>query len=276
LILAKNKYNKITGMRKSLLLLSLALLIGCEKNDNESGSHYLKNCNVEFLNFSRDYRFQGRELYILPNDTSETLVSYEYKGEKAVKVIGGFKIVPSGSNFSRGIFSADIHDSIVYDGDTVKVFERRNTIYQPAPTLYIYNAQHKLVKLVCSNGWQEINYSYSDSQIIESGKTGNVLRTMYFEKNNLFKITETQFDDYGIIRHKEEIFFEDYDSNPNPFKNKFHLFGGYYRAFSENNYSKITITDYSYNGDSLILTGSYWYSMPIQYDKSGYPLFGEY
>lgn len=263
-------------MRKSLILLPFILLFGCEKNDNDNGNRNLKNCNVEFLDFYRDYRFQGRELLFLPNDTSEILVTYEYEGEKIVKVIGGFKFVPSGSSFSRGIFSTDIYDSIVNAGDTVKVFERRNTIYQPAPTLYIYNAQHKLAKLICSSGWPEINYSYSDNQIIESSKAGNVLRTMQFEMNNLLKVVENKIDAHGTVLYKEEIFFENYDNNPNPFKNKYHLLGGYFRAFSENNYSKITITDYRYNGDSLVLSSSHVYSMPIQYDKSGYPLFGDY
>jgi hypothetical protein len=97
------------------------------------------------------------------------------------------------------------------------------------------------------------------------------------EDNNLVKVVKENIDLQGKLFRIEEMLFQEYDTNPNPFKNKYHISGAFYRAFSENNYKKTTKLVYTILIDGTFgLLSTTWFSMPIIYDDKGYPLFGTY
>lgn len=272
--LLSNKRFKLIGF-----VCFVLIIFSCKKDEESAPAPKLQNCVVEYLNFSDDYRFAGNGIRFPPNDASKTICSYEYKNDKIIKVTGGLMRAPIGSNLLNLIFSRDVSDSIVYIGNEISVYSKYVDLFSANPnnpTIYTIDVQDKIQKLILSNGF-EINYSYSINEITEKNKNGVILRKFYMEGNNLVKIVKESIDLQGKLFRKEEIIFHEYDTNPNPFKNKYHISGAFYRAFSENNYKKTTKLVYTILIDGtfgLLSTSSI--SMPIIYDDRGYPLFGTY
>ncbi len=266
-----------------IVLITFLFLFSCKKVDQQAPAPKLQNCAIEYLNFTDDYRFAYNSLTYPPNDPEETICSYEYQNEKIVKVTGGFLPLPAGSNFSNLVFSGDVFDSIVYNGNEISVF-KKYTNFQWAnsenPSIYNLDSQNQIQKLTVNNGFDtnfEINYTYSNNEITEKNKNGVTLRKLFMEGNNLVKIVKESIDLQGKLFRKEEIIFQEYDTNPNPFKNKYHISGAFYRAFSENNYKKTTKLVYTILVDGtfgLLSTSSL--SIPITYNERGFPLFGTY
>ncbi|MDP3915793.1 MAG: hypothetical protein Q8R96_18865 [Bacteroidota bacterium] len=267
----------------AIVLITFLYLFGCKNDDQPSPIPKLQNCAIEYLYFSDDYRFAGNTINFPPNDALKTICSYEYQNDKIVKVTGGFLRVPSGSNFSNFVFSEDVSDSIVYSGNNIYVFTKYTNLPSSNsgnPITYTLDSDDKIQKLTLSNGFDtsfEVNYSYSKNEITEKNKNGVIFRKFYMEGNNLVRIVKQSFDLQGNIIRKEEILFQEYDTNPNPFKNKYHILGAFYRAFSKNNYKKTTKLVYTILVDgSFGLISTSQFSMPIIYDDRGYPLFGTY
>lgn len=271
-------------MRKfPVILITFLYLFGCKKDDQSTPAPKLQNCAIEYLNFSDDYRFAGNTLTFPPNDPLITMCSYEYQNDNIIKVTGGFLPLPAGSNFSNLLFSRDVFDSIVYNGNEISVFKKYTNFpwaNSENPSIYTLDSQNKIQKLTVNNGFNtsfEVNYSYSINEITEKNKNGVILRKLYMEGNNLVKIVKESTDFQGILLRREEILFQEYDTNPNPLKNKYHISGAFYRAFSENNYKKTTKLVYTILIDGTFgLLSTSWFSMPIIYDDRGYPLLGSY
>ena len=269
---------KCTTMRNKLMLLIILLAsLSCKKNDTTISDPKLLNCSINYLKFQDDYRFLGKTIFFNPFDSLQ--VSYTYKGDKIVECIGGFQPVPSGNNFFRLLFSSEVRDSIAYKGDSVCVYTKPGYTYfesenPQSPTIYVYS-QNRLQKLIRRDGF-EVNYTYTGNQIVEKNSNGIVLRTLYFENNNLVKIVKENINTENTVVYKKEIFFNEFDNNPNPLKNKYYLLGAFYRAFSENNYKSTIENEYYLIDDTLRLTGTYTYSMQIRYNSDGYPMFGDY
>lgn len=266
-----------------VFICTLLIIFGCKKDEESAPAPKLQNCVVEYLNFSDDYRFAGSTINFPPNDALKTICSYEYQNDKIVKVIGGFLRIPSGSNFSNFVFSEDVSDSIVYTGNEISVFTKNTNLPSANsgdPITYTLDSEDKIQKLTVNNGFNtslEVNYTYSNNEITEKNKNGVIIRKFYMEGNNLVKIVRESSDMQGNLIRKEEIHFQEFDTNPNPFKNKYHILGAFYRAFSENNYKKTTkFTYYVLPDGSFGQYSNYLFSMPILYNEKGYPLFGTY
>lgn len=267
----------------AILLFTFLFLFGCKKDDQPTPALKLQNCDIDYLNFSDDYRFANSTLVYPPKDRVETICTYEYENDKIVKVTGGFLRVPSGSNFSNFVFSRDVFDSIVYNSNEISVFTKYTNLplaNTSTPVIYNLDSQNRIQKLTLNNGFDtsfEVNYTYSNNEITEKNKNGVILRKFYMEGNNLVKIVKESLDFQGKLFSREEILFQEYDTNPNPFKNKYHISGAFYRAFSENNYKKTTKLVYTILIDGTFgLLSTFWYFKTILYDEKGYPLFGAY
>jgi len=268
-------------MKKIVLIFSfLIVILSCDNNDSNP-DRILKNIAVEYLYFDDGIRFINTTLGFSPANPLETICSINYKNNAPVKIIGGFRQEASGYNLSNFVFSEDVSDSIVHDGGKVIVYTIPKFTYYISdnpdnPLIYSLSADKSLQNITRRNGFVT-NYAYSGNIITETNSEGDVLRKFYLENNNLVKVEQEYFMPDGDLFKKIEILFKGFDNNPNPLQDKYYLIGAFFRAFSVNNFEEYTINTYfSSDGINLELQNTYTFSMPINYDMLGYPLFGEY
>ena len=251
------------------------IFFSCEKEDVTPELN-LKNCKVEYLNFMDDRRFIDNAYEIMDDS-----MYFEYTNNNIVKTVGGFQLFPKGTNLLFRAFTNDVTDSVVYKGNQIFVYTKPAYPYflsdkPDNPTIYSLNDNDKLGKITRRDG-VAFNYTYEDNLIIEKNSNDLVLRTFIMANNNLNKVLKEYYDSDGKMYYKKEILFQDYDNNPNPFKNRYYLLGAFYRAFSENNFSKYTINEYGYlNDGSFGQNSSFTFTMPIKYNKYNLPIFGDY
>lgn len=271
-------------MKKILNSFIILLAIcSCSKEESATPDLKLKSCAIEYLYFRDEIKYSNSfSMEFPPNDAFKTVVSYRYGDNRIIQATGGFMNVPSAGNFSNLLFSTEVYDSIVYVDSSIFVFTKPENNYSffydnpKNPTVYSKDSKGKLVRIVRRSG-AELNYTYLINHIIEKDSLGNVLRNFYFENNNLVKIICESGDTSHPYYSKKEFLFQEYDTKPNPLKNMFHLSGAFFRAFSENNYQKLTINEYRKleNGE-IGITSTSWYTSPIEYNAKGYPKFGDY
>jgi len=275
-------------MKKSTLLLFIVFaVIGCTKDEAPINIPKLKNCRVEYLFFRDEITLSGNQsMNFLPNDSSFVTCSYTYTDDKLTKNTGGFVNVPAGINFSNLLFSTAVYDSIDFEGNRIYIFTKAKfatTIVENTydPVIFTLNADKKLSTIFKRDAYNPDGYSYtythSDNLITETNSKGQVSRKFFFENNNLVKVVSEIFDLNGTLCSKKEILFQEFDNKPNPFKNMYFVKGAFFRAFSENNYQKFTINEYSQLNDGTFgLYNTGWFSMPIEYNADDYPMFGDY
>jgi hypothetical protein len=275
-------------MKKStLFLIIIFTVISCTKDEAPTVTPKLKNCRVEYLFFRDEITLSGYQTFNFPpNDSSLVGCSYTYKDDEMIKTTGGFVNVPLGSNFSNLMFSTKAYDSIDFEGNRIYIFTKTKfatTIVENTydPVIFTLNTDKKLSTIFKRDAYHPDGYSYtytySDNLITETNFKGQVSRKFFFENNNLVKVLSQTYDFNGALYSKKEILFQEFDNKPNPFKNMYFVKGAFFRAFSENNYQKFTINEYSLLSDGTFgLNNTGWFSMPIEYNADGYPMFGDY
>ncbi|HNX67328.1 MAG TPA: hypothetical protein PKH02_10630 [Bacteroidales bacterium] len=263
------------------LLTSIIILAGCTSSGNTEPARHLKNVSIEYLDFANDFRYPGAQLGYTAAEPYATVCSYSYTKELVNKVSGGFKLGTGGSSVNTFVYSADVTDTLIYSGTTVNVFTRPEYSYfsgdQPSnPNIYKLNEDGRILQFTRRDGYQ-VNYTYNGDLIIEKNLSGDTLRVFHMENHNLVRITKNYKDNNGVTVSVLETLFEDFDENPNPLKDKYFLVGAFYRSFSKNNFSGITQNYYvKLTNGTLKLLSTSSSSVPISYDQSGYPEFGEY
>ena len=274
-------------MKRYILVLGLFIIIfGCKKDEIETQPSKLKNCEPGYLQFSDNMYGILNQSFSYPPDSGKNIFSYEYQNNKIVRVSGGFIPIPGVLGFSKQIFSLMAYDSIVYLANNVSVYQKYDfgsgTLEKlTSPTIFTLNPKNQLLKVARKNAFQpkvdEFFYAYVENQIIETNDNGKIRRKFHFENDNLIKITSQFENTQGEVMSKEEILFQGYDDNPNPFRNLFFISGAFYRAFSKNNYTSYTINQYDFLIDGTFgISDSYWYTLPIRYNADNYPMFGDY
>ncbi len=262
------------------LIIIIIAISGCNKDETPSKTPRLKNCRVEYLFFRDDITMSGdASMIIPPTDSSNTKCRYLYAGENMTKTLGGFY-----QGRSNKVFSNAVYDSIVPNGNKVYVYTKYITsdgIEGNAfnPLIFTLNSNGKLMKITSRDSFHpygyDFNYTYSANKVTETNNNGKILRTFYFENNNLVKVVSEMYNFQGAIFSKKEILFQEFDNKPNPFKDMYFVKGAFFRAFSDNNYKSYTSDEYKKSTDgTLMLTSHYWVSMPFLYSTDGYPLFG--
>ena len=265
---------------KLLIIIALALLaVSCKKEETNSLPR-LKNCELDYLNFGDDPRYFYRNEINFDFSVNEgSGIIYTYKNNKVIKSTGGIAMIDFGKLFVWQF----TYDSLVYADNKVMVYSKPFSPYAipgiedtSRPTIYEYDKDGRL-KTIIRRDESAIKYTYQEDMISEVHQSTNTFRNMYFENGNLVKITrkyENPALNYYSLR---EILLQDYDSNPNPLKGLFHLPGTFFRAFSDNNYTKISVNDY-HSADNvnfeLSSSSSYWRT--FTYNEAGYPMFGVY
>ena len=269
-----------------IIIILISMFWSCKQDEVISPVYRLKNCAIEYLNFSDDNKYLNNTSLNFPaNEVLKTVVTFKYENNNVIQSIGGFINVPGGTNLTNLLFSTNVYDSIVYSGYEVMVYTKPNVFYSPSlsptenrlsPTIYTLDQNGRLIRFLRRDS-QMISYFYLDNLIVEKNSENKILRNFYFENENLVTITKEYGDTTDAYYYKKEINFQDFDNNPNPLKGQYHLTGAFYRAFSTNNFAAYTISEYMRMDDGKIgKIGSYWYTMPIIYTTDGYPKFGDY
>lgn len=269
-------------MKKNLMLSFIMFIVfGCEKDDLVPKG-LLKDSIIEYLTYTDIHQFPSNNLlsppcYCVP---METRIIFEYEGQKLTRVKGSFINVPDVTLMYKPQFSADAYDSIVHLENDVFVYTRPPYAFYSNenpenPIQYEFDANQKLVGITSRNGVR-LTYEYDENIIIERMNSDRVLRKFYMENNNLVKVESENINLEGELVGRKEIIFSDYDNNPNPFKGLYYITGAFYRSFSENNYSKMTLTKYSKHEDEFIVSLEFKKEFGFDYTNSGYPKFGNY
>jgi YD repeat-containing protein len=265
---------------KLLLLLTVVFLTVACKKDETTVLPRLKNCETRYLNFQNDPRYFNRSdiSFDISLDGSPG-IQFTYKNGRVIKSTGGIIMM----GFGQLWVTTSVYDSLVYSGNKVLVYSKPFSPYlvtqtedPDKPTIYEYDKNNRLTAII-RRDQSAVNYSYQDDMITEVSTVNGNVRNFYFENGNLIKITAKTVSSGHSYYHLKEIFLQDYDDNPNPLKGLFHLPGTFFRAFSDNNYSKISIKDYSSTDNinfELYNDSNYW--ITLTYNEAGYPMFGEY
>jgi|WetSurMetagenome_2_1015567.scaffolds.fasta_scaffold00708_5 hypothetical protein len=269
-------------MKKFLSLLTSAIVIaGCTSSGDEEPVRLLKSISIEYLDFANDFRFPGTQLGYTAATPYETTCFYSYLNGHVNKVTGGFKPTTGGTSVNTYVYSPEVTDTLVYNGNEVNVYTKPEISYfagdQPSsPTVYKLNNDGKIIQFTRRDGYQ-IYYKYDGNTIVEKNSSGDTLRLFYMENQNLVKIIKNYKYTGGVVVSVSETLFDNFDESPNPLRNKYFLVGAFYRSFSKNNFTGVTQNYYVRMTDGtfhLLSTSST--SMPVNYDQSEYPEFGEY
>jgi hypothetical protein len=275
-------------MKKTIIpFIFILTVFSCKKDETITTTPKLENCRVEYLYFADDIMLKNSQSYdIQPSDSSDTSCSYSYTDNKLTRVIGGFIMVPKGSDFSHQSFSKYAYDSICYINNTVYVYKKIKSDGATVDdninsTIFYLDSQQNLVKINKKDAFHpngfDLTYTYSPNLVTETDNTGVNRRKFYFENNNLIKAVYEMYDAQGAVSWKLEILFQEYDNNPNPFKNMYFVRGAFFRAFSKNNYKSFTLNEYSKSSDgTLVPIKNSWFSMSFLYNADSYPMFGDY
>ena len=94
--------------------------------------------------------------------------------------------------------------------------------------------------------------------------------------NNLASVEKFVYNSDRTISMKTEIFFSNYDHSLNLLKGKFFINGAFYRAFSENNYNKVVVKNYSMDNNQLTLYSILGDSISYQVNSANIPDLFEY
>lgn len=258
------------------------IVFGCEKDDTAIPKGRLKNSIIEYLTYTDIHQFPSKNLLVPPCYCvpMETKIQFTYDNQKLTRVNGSFVNIPQGTLLYNPEFSADAYDSIVHLENKVLVYTKPPTAFYSNdnpenPIKYQFDDHQNLTGITSRNGVQ-LTYEYNVNLIVESIESGEVRRKFHMENNNLVRVESENISLDGELVGRKEIIFSNYDNNPNPFKGMYYITGAFYRSFSENNYSKMTITKYTKNEDEFVVTFDITKEFDFGYYNSGYPKFGNY
>jgi len=270
-------------MKKILIPFVLIFcFVGCEEPDEVSVNSPLMSCNAQYLNFEDNHLFGNTGVVYPPPDSGKTRIVFDYDGNRIVKVSGGFDFIPGGANFIEGLmFTSEIYDSIVHQGNAAYVYTRPERHYtftndQPENPIAYETDDRGYLKKVTRRSGKELFYAWEEDKITEMTRDEETIRTFYMAAGNLMRVEAITTRNNGEPWKKKEMIFTGYDQAPNPLRNKYHILGAFYRAFSQNNYTKMTIHQYLWEEESWAWKSSRAVEVSMYYNDQGQPLLGEY
>jgi len=268
-------------MKKILFtLILIPVLFSCELEDEISLNGPLMNCSAVYLNYRDNHLFMDAGYTYPADNNGENRISFNYRNGQIVRVTGGFDKVPAGyGTLEELLFSDRVYDSIVHKGNTSYVYTRPERYYvmddRPSePIIYERNETGQLIRVIHRTG-EELFYAKEGDVIAEMTGEQKVIRRFYMGGGNLIKVEKIRTRN-GEPHFRKEMIFCEYDDAPNPLKDKYHILGAFYRAFSRNNYREMKVHKYYREEGEWVKSSSYTYRLHIQYNDRGQPLLGDY
>lgn len=251
----------------TFLIFGLILFSSCKKKSFE------KNCKLNSVSVSAliydEYQFCPQ---FDPNAPKK--VEFEYdNNNKISKVSGGLTLVACGSTFGMWILWDSAYQLVTYNGSTIIAQHFTYPGSQQAYEVREFVIKNDIVESVritkpsAPNSTPIENTYQLNGNLIEEKRNGNLFRTFTIENNNLVKaerIFKNQFT--GEIGGKTEILFQNYDNKVNYLRGKYFIVGAFYKAFSKNNYTKITTRNFSYENNTYKLVQETSVDFPLKYN----------
>lgn len=246
---------------KQLIILYLFFVYSCSNDD-------LINENIcrlsSFQSVQLFYEYLEFDRFGAVNQFSQDFegISLVYDNQnRIVRVNGGPLAIPFGMNGRDWMMSNDIVYNISYMGNTVTTSSPVTSFYGETTNEYIIsdskiNSRSVILFEALIYNLVHFTYQYDDDMVFEY-KNNQLHRTFYFENNNLVKVEELVYynfgnssDEPGLLFGKFEIIFSEFDDLPNPLEGKFFIDGAFFKAFSKNNYNKLERFQYVFNQET--------------------------
>lgn len=271
------------------ILFVLSMTAGCRKEESAvPASPELKSCFVEYLYYPDEITMGTVQQIGFPAGPALSLkFTYIRENGHPVRTLGGFGSVPLGTGGIRWLFSNDAYDSLVDRGDSVSLYAK--CVYEGGvtwestlnPVVFVTGTDGRLLRIrrkdSFSGGSYNLVYHFSGNTITEWEEAKYLNRTYYLENGNLVRVVRERWMPDSVAGFRREYLFSDFDDKPNPFKGRYYIRGAFFRAFSDHNYQRISINDFSWMADSgWVQNARSEYTMPLTYTSSGYPAFGDY
>lgn len=261
-------------MRKLFLIGIIVSFFGsCSTEDNQIQNS--SSCKVTSIKlwtlFFDDFGFW--DFVIPPNVSGKLYFDYDLQG-RIVKTRGGFiKNIP-GQNVADFIFTEDAFDTITYQGNKVTVQYSANYPDARSKKQFTFASNGNPISVnVKGNNFNvpfEIDYTYVYSaNQVEEKLNGNINRRFFLENDNLVKVEQFYYTSTNIVFRKEETFFSNYDDSANLLKGKFFINGNFCKAFSKNNYKKVSWQFWRLYEGEFISAGEGYVYPEITYDSNG-------
>jgi hypothetical protein len=246
---------------KYFFFLSILIISSCSSDDDfRENSRKL----ISYQAAQLYYEYLEDNLFGIPNSYNlnfdEILLDYDNQN-RIISVKGGPLAFPSGPNGQDWIMFSDVVYNISYFGDTVTTSSAVTSFYGETTNEYKIS-RSKIVSrsVIFPVGliYDIVHFTYEyGNNIVFEYRNNQLHRTFYFENDNLVKVEELQYINFGnpidapdTLIGKFEIIFSEYDDLPNLLEGKFFLDGAFFKAFSKNNYHKIGHVQYSFNQDT--------------------------
>lgn len=259
-------------MKKNILIVIIALISTACSNDTENNKD--KDCRLVSAKITGFYYDDITISNDAPNSNFSGKISFEYDIQNRIsKVKGGLLQVPDGSNMNKWVLSNEVEDIVTYDNNTIKVAYSANLDTRPYQKEFTLNngvlVSKKVTKIYpVPLAAMVYTYEYNGDEIKEK-IGGKVYRTFTLSAGNLIKIEQIKYDFLSNeIVGKREYLFLNYDASENLLKGKFYINGGFFKAFSKNNYSTLKIKDYTFSNNEYILSDESGTSFELTYDAN--------
>lgn len=258
----------------------ISLLFSCDNNEDEIIENQCQLISVHAI--SAYYDYTGLIINSATN-SPKIVLQYDDSQSKITSIKGGPILVPTGSNSSEWIFSENREVMISYENNLI-LYESIIQIPNGSST-NVYEINNN--KIISRNVVEYINpyllgnveytYEYSDTYILE--KVNNQLRaTYFFENGNLTRVEKFIYTTYGnesYLVGKNEILFSQFDDSENLAKGLFFVDGLFYKSFSNNNYGRIDLENYSFINNEFVLDNSSYMSFNNQLNSDGVSIIFE-
>jgi hypothetical protein len=251
---------------KSIYLLIIFSFFSCSNSENPIPTSTCKLERIEAGALFYEY-IDFDDAIGFATTFEGVLLNYDNSGRIST-INGGPTLVASGSNQDSWLFTNIPSYTVFYEDNTVSI--NHNVTFFDSETLNTYSINND--KIISRNVVSTLNYfnyelaeytyQYFDDYIEES-RNNELFRTLFFENNNLVKIEQLRYgnieDPLGepnTLVGKTDYIFSDYDTNENLMKGLFFLDGAFYKAFSNNNYQKISRYNYNYSDGEFTPSGN--------------------
>lgn len=242
----------------------------------------LPGCNEINSDLSVFKLTQYNSIYLYPWDSeSGYCCIIEYKDKKVSKVIYKNSVpqpISVDGSFSTPL---DSYYEFSYYGDFVeltKKIDNYNILYISQKRKLTKDKTGKIITRIDLNNKDTTNYYYNKNGLLEqsiqrNGGYTTIVKNYFFDsKNNLFQIKGEINNIYGNTYRINEH-FQEYDNSINGFKDLGIIEGAFIRSLSQNNFYFYSRSIYD---DRNSLMDSMFIRMPVNYDKNGYPIYGNF
>ena len=264
------------------LILLFSIAFSCSSDDVSA-----ENSSCKLMNFTA-HHLDKAELGSFHIMIENPTVYLSYEDNKVVKTEGGLR-----NTFIGPTFLESRYDSIVHETNKIINIKRdsedQDLVFIDTLFFTTDNNNKVLSKSYrFSNGSFLYDYhetfNYENGKVVSStvmpyGTHGETNKTYFYEDDNLVRIeSESNYLDLYIRRAVE--YFENYDTNENPFyeQNLFFIRGTFYRSFSKNNYTRRRKIEESFdiNTNEWVETSSSTQEFVFEYNENDLPDIGEY